>query len=80
MQNLLPADLVSLSQAARTIPSRRKPGTTIHPATLFRWVQEGKLQAYDCNGLRVSLAEVKARFAARPVRWRGHARGWQPVA
>jgi excisionase family DNA binding protein len=40
-----PMDLISLSEAARRIPSCRR-GKKTHLATLYRWISSGRLKAY----------------------------------
>ncbi len=60
---LLPDDLISLSQAAKLLPPRH--GKRVHVATIYRWCKQGRLTAFECNGLRVSLTELKSRFKAR---------------
>lgn len=60
-----PDDLIGLLEAAHMIPSR-KPGRTLSPVTMWRWVLAGKLRSWRIGGhYFVSRREV--RLLARPV-------------
>jgi hypothetical protein len=45
-----PDDLISLAQACRLLPSR-KPGRKMHVASLYRWVQRGKIQGWRVGSI-----------------------------
>ena len=61
----LPSDLIPVNEAIRLLPGQ-KPGRTPHIASLYRWVQEGRLRGWKVAGrLVVSRAEVLGLI--RPV-------------
>lgn len=54
----VPADLISLAEAAKLLPSR-KPGRRLHCSVLYRWTRQGKLMAWRVGGhLFVSRADI----------------------
>jgi hypothetical protein len=55
---VLPDDLLPLTQAAKLLPGDR-PGRGVHVSTLYRWVYSGRLRAWlRCGRVLVSRAEV----------------------
>ncbi len=58
----VPEDLIGLAEACRLIPSR-KPGRHLSIASLFRWIQRGKIRGWRIGGSWfVSRAAVRALF------------------
>lgn len=59
--------LLTLSQAAKTLPCRRGDRPT-HPSTLFRWATDGlrgvKLEVVQVGGTKCTSREALARFFA----------------
>lgn len=59
--------LLTLSQAAKTLPHRRG-GRPTHPSTLFRWATDGlrgvKLEVVQVGGTKCTSREALARFFA----------------
>ena len=66
--DLLRENLVTLSEAARALPSRRK-GKSVHPSTLHRWALRGvgghRLETVRIGGTAYTSREALERFAER---------------
>lgn len=45
----IPTDLIGLAEAASLLPSR-KAGRRLHPVTVFRWIQRGRLEGWRIGG------------------------------
>lgn len=66
----LPTDLISTGQAVKLVPGQR-PGKSIHLATVYRWILDGRLRSWKVGGrLLVSEAELRALFRPVPARRR----------
>lgn len=68
MDGLLSENLITLTEAASTLP-RRRAGKPTHPSTLFRWASEGlrgvKLEIVQVGGTRCTSREALGRFFER---------------
>ena len=67
--------LISLAQAARTLPPRRR-GRPVHPATIYRWASRGLsgivLETVQAGGSRVTTLDAMERFFCRLAEMRQH--------
>ncbi|MBL8824850.1 MAG: hypothetical protein JNJ77_19850 [Planctomycetia bacterium] len=70
MQEILPADLITLNQAAVILPPK-KTGKRVCVSTIRRWGLRGKITLYQCNGLKVSETELRSKFRVRVVKMGG---------
>lgn len=68
MIDSLSEDLISLNEAARSIPPRRS-GKKPHISCIYRWTQKGckgvLLESLQVGGTRMTTREALARFFAK---------------
>ncbi len=61
---ILPIDLITLTEATFILPPRMT-GKRVTTNTIRRWGITGRIRLYECNGLKVSEAELRSRFKVR---------------